>query len=366
MSDARQLYALRDLNGDLVGPLTLQKVQELVRSRRVSDSASLAVVGKPFRPLVDYPELKDVLFEVRSSASFDVAEGLPPEVLLEDLQPMRVIFPENRAAPAMQAPTFAGQLEDVPVPRLLFGLHAHQSSGRLLLTAEDQSQRQLFFVRGVPQMLPSLSDPEDLVQRLVERRIAPAQQLRELAQRATRPGTSFLGHQLVAMGIVDPYTLCEVYIEQLSGFVIDSFFFRRGRFLFFASEKPQEAPIPLQVQLLSLIKAGVFHAYLSKRLQWYLEPYYHCQVSIAENESVSLDDLKMTPQEARLYNQAKRGRSTLWELIRAGERAGGIGFEDIQRFLFFLAELEVLLLNGQVLGDRLQDERLLLGGSTHL
>lgn len=363
MSDARQLYALRDLNGDLVGPLTLQKVQELVRSRRVSDSSSLAVVGKPFRPLVDYPELKDVLREVRSSSSLDVVEGLPAEVLLEDLQPMRVIFPESHAAPALQAPMYAGQLEDVPLPRLLYGLYSQQASGRLLLTAEDQSERQIFFVRGVAQMLPSLSDPEDLVQRLAERRIAPAQQLREFAQRATRPGTSFLGHHLVSRGIVDPYTLSEVYRDQMSGFVIDSFFFRRGRYLFFANEKPHETPIPLQLQPLSLIKAGVFHAYLSKRLQWYMEPYYHCQVSIGENEVVSLDDLKMTPQEARLYNQAKRGRSTLWELIRAGERAGGIGFEDIQRFLFFLAELEILLLNGQVLGECVQDDRLLLGGS---
>ncbi|MCB9637538.1 MAG: hypothetical protein H6727_01370 [Myxococcales bacterium] len=100
-------------------------------------------------------------------------------------------------------------------------------------------------------------------------------------------------------------------------------------------------------------------------MQWYLEPYYHCQVSIIESDVFQIDDLKMTPQEARLFNQARRGRSTLWELIRASEKTGGMNFEDIQRFLFLLAELEVLLLNGQVLGHRLQDERPMLGASHH-
>ncbi|MCB9637539.1 MAG: hypothetical protein H6727_01375 [Myxococcales bacterium] len=232
MNDARQLYALRDANGELVGPLTLQKVQEMIRSRRVSTNASLAIVGKPFRPLFDYPELKGVLREVSTPVASAAEEELLPEQLFDDIQPMRVIFPQEDAAPVVQAPTFAGQLEDIPLPRLLFGLFAHQASGRLLLTADDQSQRQIFFSRGTPQMLPSLSDPEDLVQRLIERRVASPHLLRDLVQRSTRPGSAFLGNHLIATGVVDPYLLCELYVEQLTSFVVDSFFFRRGRFLF--------------------------------------------------------------------------------------------------------------------------------------
>jgi hypothetical protein len=245
-----------------------------------------------------------------------------------------------------------GELQSIPFPRLLYGLFANQMTGRLLLLQEDESQAQLYFAKGIPLMLPSLSDPEDLQQRILARGLCVREQIEPIVQRATRPGTGYLGHQLVAMGIVDAHLLMEIYEEQIKEFILSFFSWMRGRFFFFTDQAPREMPIPLSIRVIALIREGIERAYLLKRLQNYLEPYHQCSVAIVESPALSLESLRLSPKETRLIHHAQRTRS-LGELLRTIEKTGLFAPHESLRFLFFLAEIEILRLDGQILGQNL-------------
>ncbi|MEM1010069.1 MAG: hypothetical protein AAGJ35_13820, partial [Myxococcota bacterium] len=87
-------------------------------NRKISTRASLALIGEPYRPLIDYPELSSVLNALHRSVE-QVQDLFEETFEKAESGTMRVLFPDVHTK---QSPSFSGLLEDVAFPRLFANL----------------------------------------------------------------------------------------------------------------------------------------------------------------------------------------------------------------------------------------------------
>lgn len=358
----RKQYTLRQINGEMFGPYTLDQIKQLIQEGRLSVRDMLAPVGQTFAPIHSFPELAR-WFRDTSATSHPSMELLSGEIgasdLLAGLQPIKIILPEHSQGAFS---TFAGDLQKLPFPRLYYSLFIHQQTGRLLLNQGEALTREVFFLRGSPWIIRLTSEDDDLAERLLRKRLCSFEQLSENIAQATALGGTLTDH-LVMNHVVAPSQLYEVMQEQFQDRLLSTFTWIEGRYLFFAHEKPKESGVPLNLDNLSLLKEGIYKNYRLHYVQWVMEPHYNKLLSKLSHPHITLEQLRLTAKEARMYNLIARG-DTLWQFVTHVEQTRVASLEEILRFLYFLATLDMIQLNEQTLWPPLTDNlRMLNSGA---
>ena len=171
-----------------------------------------------------------------------------------------------------------------------------------------------------------------------------------------------LSDHLVALGALDPHDLFGILQKKFSQELLNCFQFFDGRFFFYQRQTSTEPALPLEFDLLELIKEGIYKYYLASTLEWIFEPYYNRPITKATNPKIRAETLQFSPQEARIYSRIGLVED-LWSLVDELRLIGVAEIFESQRFLFYLSQIDVLLFDGRFLGAEFQeDDRLLHEG----
>lgn len=355
-------FTIRQADGQMFGPYTLEQIKQLIREGRVSTTDMVAPVGQTFVPIRSFFEL-DVLFHEHASTAQIPTELLSGEIgateLLAGLQPVKIILPEKGQSAFA---TFAGDLHKIPFPRLYYSLFIHQQTGRLLLTQPGDKTREIFFLRGSPWIMRLPSEDDDLAERLLHKGLCSFEQLSDIFAETTKEGGVLLD-MLVSRGVIVAGQLYEVIQEQFRTRLLSTFSWKEGRYLFFANERPKENGVPLNLDNLGLIKQGVSQCYQQQYIQWVMEPHYNKLLSKLSHSLITLEQLHFTAKEARMYNLITRG-GTLWQFIAHVEQTRVATLEEILQFIYFLATLDMIQINEQTLWPPLTDNLRMLNSTT--
>lgn len=357
MTDSKQ-YTLHLVDGTLVGPVDIRTVKRLLLDGIVSEEDRSRLLSEIFASISEAPQLLEDLArqdtsellhaaEPSSSAfnSLDILQGIPPAA----------VYVSEEASAA-----YRGQLEDVFFPRLLYFFHTRQMTGKLQLIGPGDYKVNIFFSKGAITQIESPLAQDDLYARLLSSELCSHRQLQEAAARADKKGGELCDH-LVALGYIDPHGLLNLLHQQFTEQLQACFRMWEGPYFFFSDERPENNSIPHSVETYSVIQSGINEAYDFSRLQWILEPFYKSSVKKTENSHIQIEELRLSPRQTRLLHMIESSRS-LWELFELAIQRSVMDELSAHRFIFFLAQLEVVLFDNHTLGPRMQDKMNLLGG----
>lgn len=354
-------YTVRRVDGELIGPLSIDQVKQMIQAGQIYPSDMLAQIGQTFQPLHSLPELNHLFpgHLPMTPPSLELQSGeIGAADLLSGLQPVKILIPDEHQAGFA---TYAGDLTGLPFPRLYYSLFIYKQTGRLLLAQSEEKTREVFFLRGVPWIIKLPTEEDDLPQLLLDGGYCTFDEISEGIARATEHSTE-LGDQLVAMNAIAPSQLYNVLQEQFRLRLMTTFNWREGRYLFFANHKPKESSVPLNLDNLLLLKEGIAACYSLTDLQWVLEPYYNKALAKMTHPQVRLDDLRFSSKEARMFNLIGKGEN-LWQYISRIEQLRVATLEEILRFLYFLGAIDMIQIGSQSLWPSLSDNQRLLEGS---
>jgi hypothetical protein len=353
MTDTK-MYTVRLLDGTTVGPVDLQAVKKLLLSGQIAEEDRMLLVSDIFSSLSETPEILEQLAQPLGDAgedvapatfnSLDILQGIPPALVF--------VASEEKSA------SYHGQLENVSVARLLYFFHSRKATGRLQLLATEDEQRDVFFVNGAIQQIVVPSKFDDLYNRLLSSQLCRPEQLQQAAEACQRKGGHISDH-LVAMQLMNPHDLLRVLYEQFCERLLDCFSLCEGPYLFYQNEAPGSSAVPHSIDLFPMIQKGIESHYEFSRLQWMLEPYYNKTVKKTDNPHIRFDELRLSPRQTRLVHMLDQPE-TLWSLV---ERAQSLGIADelaAHQFVYFLAQLELILFDNHTMGTRLQEHTNLL------
>ncbi len=290
----------------------------------------------------------------------------PPRKQRQLENSFRYSLTEDPTAPELKTASapYAGNISEVPFPRLYYNIYINEYTGRLMLIDNSQLSREIFFVRGTPWIIRFPGESDDLPQRLVAKRLCTFEQLKIAMNRVAEFGGELVDH-LVALSFIEPGVLYEVLKEQFIERLMSLFEWQKGRYLFFINERPQSSAFPITIDNLQTIKEGIYTRVDPLYIKMELEPHYNHPIKIAVHPKIQLEELRLSGKETRIFNQINKV-SNLWQLISQIEFARVATREEIHRFIFFLGIIEMIRVNNQTLWRSLIDSmRLLQSSSDH-
>ena len=356
-------FTIRQRDGTLLGPVSFETVRYLVKAGKLAHDETIAVVGGSFHPVSTYPELAKIL-SAQSFAGEGQQEGgsegeeevLGESELLADLRPATVVAAEELGG-GRRPPSYSGDLANVAVARLVYFFSCAKEVGRLELRRGPETCNIYFSDEG-PQLDHGPEDDTELVEALLAQQLCTREQLEEAREASDKDGAR-LGDSLVASGVVPPFSVFEVLQQLFTNRLIDTFGWRAGQYRFYTGEVLEGTPIPFRTDVFDLIKQGIRTWFDLSGLRRVLEPHYESPLTKVTNRRVSLDQLKFSPREARIYNYIGRTRS-LRELIQEMTSASVVDELELHQAVYFLGQIEMVLFADTYLGRRVQDEIRLL------
>jgi tetratricopeptide (TPR) repeat protein len=347
-------YWVRTEQGRIWGPYTLQALERL--RGQLTEKAEASLDGKSWRPVSEFPELKDLLVPARKVEKVAPAADAPPPRISKAIAEAFGIKDEPVAAPASEKPAEAAAVAapapakpapppppaetplEVPEsgdlaelsPVRLYGLAAlTNASGWLQLELEGR-MLQISFRRGTPEQLSS-DDPElSLLRFLQQRGVVPAASAHQAEEQSARSGQDIVSvlFQMQLIPPADAHKLLGDYAQ----FLLDKAFVSwRGKFTF-----EKDAPSPpgafplgqkwtLLAEAIRRIEVPPLRARLGKKL---LRPVQRSGgLGIGK-----VEELALSAQEARVYASID-GTRTGEELLKAQDPAVTL------RLLYVLVEL---------------------------
>ena len=342
---------MRTEQGRTWGPFPLTALERL--RGQLTDEGEASLDGKKWRPVTDFPELRELLTPPRKvEKKAPSAEAAPPRISramaaafgikqgqVAEPAPAPAPKPLPQRAPEPVAPPVADKPLELPEsgdlsqlsPLRLYALAALTSaSGWLLLHLEKGRTLTVSFRRGTPEQLGS-DDPDlSLVRFLLQRDLVPPTRARAAEEMAEKTGQDLVAvlFQMQLIPPADAHRLLGDYANSLLDHALVSW---RGKFSFKkdAPSPPGAFPLGSRWTLLTesvrRLDLKLLRARLGKRL---LRPVVRSGgLGIGK-----IDELTLNAQESRLYASIDGTRSGE-ELIKAQDAGVTV------RLLYLLAEL---------------------------
>ena len=226
--------------------------------------------------------------------------------------------------------TVAGDLTQVPFPRLLHRMAVMRATGALVVasgtdarrtTTGESPKKVVYFRAGVPVYVQSNLVQECLGQVLARGGHISAQVLQESIERMRR-GEGRQGAVLIAMGSLSPHQLRDALEDQLRVKIFDLFVWSAGRYSFSSRMRPPAETVTLEMSLGEIVLKGVVHRIPPMRLLGLLSPDLDRYVVPHLRRLRRFRDTPMVP-EARALLHKLDGTQLLRSLL--GESGGRPG-----------------------------------------
>jgi hypothetical protein len=202
-------FKIRTGTGNIVGPLSLPQLLELIATGRVARRTLVSTDGVHFHAAAEEPTLAHLV----NRPAFDFSH-------------------EDASRMAWQQ-----RIQRDTLPAQLYELAARAETGLLVLKGERQ-QKRVYFTNGVPSCITSNDRSELLGARLVAAGIVPKAAVE--ACLALRDGPERLGETLIHQGYLRPTTLLRALIEQLEHRFVEIGSWTQGHLCFYRGEQSGE------------------------------------------------------------------------------------------------------------------------------
>jgi hypothetical protein len=202
-------FKIRTATGNIVGPLTVAQLLELIATGRVARRTLVSSDGVHFHAVSDDPALGHLV----NRPAFD-------------------FFHEDTSRMAWQR-----RIQRDTLPAQLYELCVRAETG-LLVFKGDRAQKRVYFSAGVPSFITSNDRNELLGARLVAAGVVPKAAVE--ACLSLRDGPERLGETLIHQGYLRPTTLLRALIEQIEHRFVELGSWSQGHVCFYRGEQSGE------------------------------------------------------------------------------------------------------------------------------
>ena len=217
----RSSFHIRTGDGQVIGPISTDHLDKMVRSRAVGPGMLVSQDEERFESAESVAELADALAQVA---------GRKP--------------PDER-----------GRSTRINHPRLIYRLWSAGFTGSLELR-RDEAQKCIYFRRGRPCHVASNKKSEMLGPFLIGQGLASQSDVnRALAHIQTKGGR--LGDVMIGLGLLQPFQLYQVLERQFRAKFIDAFDWDDVEYAIYADETPAADIVPLDMDPMIALAEGV-------------------------------------------------------------------------------------------------------------
>ncbi len=296
----RSRFQLRDRDGDVVGPMSLESLRRQVREDGLAAAHRVSVDDSTWLDPRDLPGLLGVS-----------AEGNEPD--------------------------FKGTFERFDFSRLLYRYAACHADGRMTLSC-DERQKEIYWRHGRPEHVTSNLRGELLGEYLVDRRIVA----RETLERAFESLDDYAGHlgdALVQIGAITPHALFDVLSRQISTKLLEVFGWPGGEYAFYRGERARTQIVPLEATAYALVTQGVERRLTLDEIK---DHFIHREDHVfrrLRHRRLTAADLRLSTKKLRIFNAISDAESILDQFGRLVS-IPGVDEADVYQVLFLMERLE--------------------------
>jgi len=300
------LVRVRTGDGQVLGPVTIQNLDALVRAQTVRRGDLVSVNGGPFRPIEEVTLLRDTI-------------GLPTDG-------------------ASEVPSQTGTISQLGMPKLIYLLSTKRATGRLKLT-RNTIVKDIFWRRGQPVHVASNQKSELLGAFLVAKGFVAQVDIDAAIDRSTQ-SNSRLGDVLIAMNIIKPHELYQILNQQFREKIVDIFSWDAGLYAFYDGTPPPPDAVPLDMNPIPILTEGVREKLSLSALEPFLTDFMDRRYVQLRNPGLTVDALRLSSRETRSL-QVLLGSGTLREALDKQGGARPMRLSLLQT-MFLLLQLELL------------------------
>jgi hypothetical protein len=275
-------YRVHDPEKGIIGPISLETVQDLIKAGVVHGEMWVSRDGGPFLPIAAYEEIKQ-----------------PPT---ESSTPPR--------------PTYSGDLGKNTFFKVFYRFHVTRSSG-LLVVQQNEVRKDIFLLQGQPSYVTSNLPHERFGEYLVAQNRIDRDEL-DVALGSMHTDDNRLGYTLVRLGLLEPTELYDALRSQQTSRLVELCTWEKGRYLYYDGLHYEGGDmVDLQLQVPDLIIEAA-RSLPPARLASRLQPHMRSQPTRTANQLIPLDSLRLTAFERRIAESID-GSRTVAEITGAVE-----------------------------------------------
>ncbi|MFC1610061.1 DUF4388 domain-containing protein [Myxococcota bacterium] len=271
-------YRVHDPDKGIIGPISLETVQDLVDAGVVHDGTWVSRDAGPFLPI----------------AAFSEISPQPAEHSRADLQP-----------------TYSGDLGKNTFFKVFYRFHVTRATG-LLAVHQESRRKEIYLAQGQPSFVKSNLPNERLGEYLIAHKKLDRTEL-DVALGSMHTDDNRLGYTLIRLGIMEPTELFEALRTQQTSRLVDLCTWERGRYLFYDGLHFEGDAVDLKLAVPDLVVMAA-RDLPSDRLESRLAPHFGLAAQRTTNQLVTPNALRLTAFERRVAN-AIDGKRTVGEII---------------------------------------------------
>ncbi len=290
----------RTARGELLGPWTFAALVEQIATGAIGRGDVVDYMGRGYRSIEEIDELARFL-PAQTPATSDLQGPAPPDWVME--------LGGEGALGAMLALVETGG-DGV----LIADRGANERSG------ERGSRKELYVEGGKLHHVASTNASELLGEYLVRRGKLSRSEL-DMALAVLPRNQGRMGDTLISLGLVSSVDVFQAIREQGRDRVADLFMWRQGRAAFYRGQRAARVEFPLDIDLPSLIVAGMEAAVPGETALEKYRTHLHDMVGPGPRDRARLAAVRWPPQVAAVEALARRPRR-LSELLSDATRGG--------------------------------------------
>jgi len=301
----RSTFQLKDVEGNIFGPVSFANFLSLIKSRAVSEDEFCSVNEGPWIRVKEVAAVQEHLEKRDGEYS---GMGL----------------------------LYEGTIERQSLIHLVFDLCRNKNLTGALLLRKGASQKEMFFKNGRPKLIFSNIRTELLGEFLVKQGIVSREQVNEALLKGKDVGYR-LGDSLVAQGMVQVHIMAQLQLDQFTDRFLEVFRWERGWYGVFEQATPPFDAVSYDVDPLPVLAEAARNVYSVDEIRSYLAQYAQMKLVRLEGSKASVNDLKLLPKELRVVNLIE-SNSNLTDLTRA---VPGQNEALVYRVVFILIQTEI-------------------------
>ncbi|OGR10415.1 MAG: hypothetical protein A2341_23105 [Deltaproteobacteria bacterium RIFOXYB12_FULL_58_9] len=298
-------YRLHDPNRGVIGPISIETVQDLVNAGVVHDAMWVSRDGGPFLPVAAFSEIS-------------------PQ-------------PANESSTEPK-PTYSGDLGKNTFFKVFYRFHITHATGLLAIQATTHHKR-IYLIHGQPVYVNSSLPEEKLGEYLVRKGRIERDEL-NVALGSMHTDDNRLGYTLIRLGLLDPPELFDALRAQQTERLVDLCTWEAGRYLYYEGITFDGEVLNLQLHVPELVIQAARGLPLD-RLETRMAPHLDAYAVPTSGQVASSESLRLTAFERRVANSID-GKRTVRQIagnLKADQRRAAM------MVLYLLWEIDALSFN---------------------
>ncbi len=341
-------YTIRKQDGKLEGPYSIRVIKAFVIAGKLTADDILISSEGEF-PLSTHAELQS-LWENKDRSSSQEIDAFSVEEMPLPIEG-RIVFHRGKVLPPGPGQIYSGNFSQFSLPYLLYRLHLHQESGRLYLRHNDNTV-DIFFEFGLPTYATSSNMKTRLGEILIQQSMLSRDQVGP-AIAASEEEERPLGQILLREGLLSNEQIQAALTYQFKQRIFSPLGWGNNATYRFYPNQITGAQFPIVYDFFKLLQEGVFNWLPEARLNERLMPLIHHRVARMIHPKVSIDDFDLSTEERRLYLSILN-QDPLDDVIGDIVEQGLLTEEEAYRVVFLLWQVDLLSVNEELLGTRVQ------------